>query len=314
VLAPAAVEQARAAAKAAARWLALVESGSASADDLARLQHWRDSHALHEQTWQRAQSLRARFASVPQPLAMASLDRPDTSRRALLKRSLAVAALLPTAWLASRQWSRHGQYGTELRTATGERLSVPLGGDGSQVQLNTASAVNLDLPGRRLTLEEGEIDVHVRGAMPFTLRTDAGDVTLNQADVCLRLEEQGCRVSVRRGTVQLRAQQGDESMLRSGQRALLQPGGMTAVGDFDVLQASWTDGVLVALNQPLAEFLRELGRYRPGILRWAPELEALRVTGTFRLEDTDRVLALLEASLPLKVQARTAWWITLLPA
>jgi transmembrane sensor len=42
-------------------------------------------------------------------------------------------------------------------------------------------------------------------------------------------------------------------------------------------------------------------------------LEALRVTGSFRVEDTDRVLALLAASLPLEVQSRTRFWVTLLP-
>ena len=58
-------------------------------------------------------------------------------------------------------------------------------------------------------------------------------------------------------------------------------------------------------------FLRELDRYRPGVLRWEPALEALRVTGSFRLDNTDRVLSLLAASLPLEVQSRTRYWTTL---
>ncbi|MCY1425657.1 Protein FecR [compost metagenome] len=71
--------------------------------------------------------------------------------------------------------------------------------------------------------------------------------------------------------------------------------------------------MLLAQNQPLGDFLRELSRYRSGLLRWEPALEALRVTGSFRLDDTDRVLALLAASLPLEVRSRTRYWITLLP-
>ncbi|MNP76958.1 fec operon regulator FecR [compost metagenome] len=69
----------------------------------------------------------------------------------------------------------------------------------------------------------------------------------------------------------------------------------------------------MAQNQPLGDFLRELGTYRPGVLRWALELESLRITGSFRLEDTDRVLALLAASLPLEVHSRTRYWVTLVP-
>jgi transmembrane sensor len=80
-----------------------------------------------------------------------------------------------------------------------------------------------------------------------------------------------------------------------------------------VLAPGWREGVLMAKNQPLGDFLRELSAYRPGVLRWEPELEALRVTGSFRLDDTDRVLALLAASLPLDVHSRTRYWVTLLP-
>jgi transmembrane sensor len=54
-----------------------------------------------------------------------------------------------------------------------------------------------------------------------------------------------------------------------------------------------------------------LERYRPGVLRWDPSLETLRVTGSFRLDDTDRILNLLAQTLGLEVQARTRYWVTL---
>ncbi|MNF50890.1 fec operon regulator FecR [compost metagenome] len=69
----------------------------------------------------------------------------------------------------------------------------------------------------------------------------------------------------------------------------------------------------MAQDQPLGDFLRELSRYRPGLLRWDPALEALRVTGSFRLDNTDRVLSLLAASLPVDVHSRTRYWITVVP-
>lgn len=78
-----------------------------------------------------------------------------------------------------------------------------------------------------------------------------------------------------------------------------------------MLQLGWRDGVLTAQNQPLGDFLRELQRYRPGVLRWEPSLEALRVTGSFRLDDTDRILILLASTLGLEVQNRTRYWVSL---
>ena len=111
--------------------------------------------------------------------------------------------------------------------------------------------------------------------------------------------------------MQVRDVNGQLATLQGGQQAPLSADGLGAWVPFDVLQLGWRDGVLTAQNQALGDFLRELARYRPGVLRWAPNLETLRVTGSFRLDDTDRILKLLASSLGLEVQARTRYWVTL---
>jgi transmembrane sensor len=288
-----------------------MESGYANERDRAQLQCWRDSHSSHEQAWQKALLLRQRFADLPSALAMASLDRPQASRRTVLKRAVGAVALVPTAWLISRQlpldvWS------ADLRTATGERKKVQLA-DGSSVQLNTASAVDIGLKNRRLKLLEGEIALNVPGTSPLTILTRFGQVIVSQSEVCVRQGPVGCKVSVLRGSVQLQPLHGPVFSLLGGQQVSLQAAGANAVEPFDVLAPGWRDGVLMAQNQPLGDFLRELSTYRPGVLRWEPALESLRITGSFRLEDTDRILALLEASLPLEVHSRSRFWVTLVP-
>ncbi|QHF44756.1 sugar ABC transporter substrate-binding protein [Pseudomonas sp. S35] len=296
-------------ARAAAQWLALLESGAATERDHAALQHWRDSHPQHEQTWQKAQSLRQRFSSLPQALAMASLDRPQPGRRAVLKRALGVAALVPTAWLISRQLPIEA-WRADLHTATGERKRVPLA-DGASLQLNTATAVDVDLAQRRITLLDGELALTVPGTAAMTVHTRYGELRLSQAELCVRQLASGCLVSVLKGAVQVRDLNGQIATLQAGQQAPLKVSGLGAWVPFDVLQLGWRDGVLTAQNQPLGDFLRELERYRPGVLRWEPRLEAMRVTGSFRLDDTDRVLNLLASTLGLEVQARTRYWVTL---
>jgi transmembrane sensor len=298
-------------ARAAAQWLALLESGTANEQDRAGLQRWRDSCASHEQAWQRAQALRQRFADLPSALALQSLDRPEPGRRVVLKRALGAVALVPAAWLIGRQLPLE-VWRADLQTSTGERKEVRLA-DGSFLQLNTASAVDVDLQSRRLRLVEGEISLKVPGASPLTIQARFGQVIVSQGEVCVRQDLRGCRVSVFSGSVQLQSLQGAALVLRSGQQVSLQATGVGPISPFDVLAPGWREGVLMAKNQPLGDFLRELSTYRPGVLRWEPELEALRVTGSFRLDDTDRVLALLAASLPLEVHSRTRYWVTLLP-
>ena len=296
-------------ARAAAQWLALLESGAATERDHAALQHWRDSHPQHEQTWQKAQSLRQRFSALPQALAMASLDRPQPGRRAVLKRALGVAALVPAAWLLSRQLPIDA-WRADLHTATGERKRLSLA-EGASLQLNTATAVDVDLAQRRITLVDGELALNVPGTTAMTVHTRYGQLRVSQAEVCVRQQASGCLVSVLKGAVQVRDLNGQLATLQGGQQAPLKASGLGAWAAFDVLQLGWRDGVLTAQNQPLGDFLRELERYRPGVLRWDPSLEALRVTGSFRLDDTDRILNLLAQSHGFKVQARTKYWVTL---
>lgn len=288
-----------------------MESGAANERDRAELQTWRNSHSSHEQAWQKAQLLRQRFAELPSALAMASLDRPQESRRTVLKRALGAVALVPAAWLISRQlpldvWS------ADLRTATGEGKTVRLA-DGSSLQLNTASAVDIDLTKRWLKLVEGEIALSVPGSSPLTVQTHFGQVIVSQGEVCVRQGQTGCKVSVLKGAVRLQPLRGPDFSLQAGRQVSLQAAGAGAIEPFDVLAPGWREGVLMAQNQPLGDFLRELSSYRPGVLRWEPALESLRVTGSFRLQDTDRILALLAASLPLEVHSRTRYWVTLLP-
>lgn len=296
-------------ARAAAQWLSLLESGAATEGDHAALQQWRDSHPQHEQTWQRAQSLRQRFNDLPQALAMASLDRPQPGRRAVLKRALGVAALVPAAWLISRQLPLD-TWRADLHTATGERKRLSLAA-GASLQLNTATAVDVDLAQRRITLVDGELALNVPGAAALTVQTRYGQVRVSQAEVCVRQLASGCLVSVLKGAVQVRDVDGHVATVQGGQQAPLQAAGLGAWVPFDALQLGWRDGVLTAQNQGLGDFLRELQRYRPGVLRWDLSLEALRVTGSFRLEDTDRILTLLASTLGLEVQSRTRYWVTL---
>lgn len=303
--------EAREIARAAAQWLTLLESGEATEDDQVRLQNWRNSHSSHEHAWQKAQMLRQRFFGLPSVLAMATLDRPDPARRAALKRALGVAALVPTAWLIGRQLPLD-VWRADLQTGTGEHKRIPLA-DGSTLQLNTASAANIDLGARLLTLVRGEMALNVPGTAPLTIKAPYGRIIVSRSEVCVRLNERDCRVSVVSGAVRLQPLQGPELLLNAGQQVSLQASGAGPVGAFDALLPGWRDGVLMAQNQPLGDFLRELGRYRPGLLRWEPVLENLRVTGSFRLDNTDRILSLLAASLPLDVQSRTRFWVTLVP-
>jgi len=72
--------------------------------------------------------------------------------------------------------------------------------------------------------------------------------------------------------------------------------------------------VISARNMRLDDFIVELSRYRPGVLRCAEEVADRRVSGTFQLADNDQVLALIAQSLHLHIDYRTRYWVTVTAA
>jgi len=66
----------------------------------------------------------------------------------------------------------------------------------------------------------------------------------------------------------------------------------------------------VVENARLADLVAELGRYRAGHLGVAPEVADLRITGSFPLNNTDLALKALTPALPVQIEQRTHWWVT----
>ena len=81
----------------------------------------------------------------------------------------------------------------------------------------------------------------------------------------------------------------------------------------DAATTAWTQGSLIALDQPLGEVIAELARYRPGVLRCDPAVANLAISGVFPLDQPEQAIAALQRSLPVRAQYRTRWWVTLVP-
>ena len=72
--------------------------------------------------------------------------------------------------------------------------------------------------------------------------------------------------------------------------------------------------MLLAIDMPLGTLTEELGRYRSGVVRCDPAVADIVVSGAFSLRDTDASLALLQKTLPVRVQQLGPWWVTIKPA
>ncbi|MFC7662756.1 FecR family protein [Methylorubrum suomiense] len=102
----------------------------------------------------------------------------------------------------------------------------------------------------------------------------------------------------------------DHTMIAAGEAARKGTDNRIALQRSDVEQVTaWRNGRLIAVGKPLTAILAELNRYRRGrILLLDAALGTRRFTGTLNLRDTDDALAVLSASLRLKVTRVTPSW------
>lgn len=326
----------------ATEWMvALMGPGVTEAQQLA-CRHWRAEHPDHERAWRQLESFTGRLAALPGAAASAALAasgqrRPRAGRRQAL-------AVLGTGMAAAGAWhllSGHlPREADVLRAAVGQRQRLALP-DGSTLEMNSGTevAVRFTAAERRLVLLSGEIAVATapdpmrqndsaeRGGRPFRVQTTHGLLRALGTEFTVRQHSEGTLVSVQQGAVEIRA--GDPQhigidgvidnsldvplpagmvrVLSAGQRASFTRTSVQAPQLADPADTAWTRGMLVAFDMRLDTFLAELSRHRPGHLHCADDVAALRISGVYPLDETDRILDALPGLLPVQVWRLTRY-------
>ncbi|RZU00392.1 FecR family protein [Advenella incenata] len=302
----------------AVQWLVLMHSGRFNEADAQRCAHWRDQSPEHQRVWESVEKLNRQFDAVPGPLAMPVLNRPRVSenRRMMLK-TVALAITVPSAmWFGYRAvpWeSLNAQY----RTGTGERRDVALA-DGSKLSLNTSSAVDVAFDTReRLVLQRsGEIFIQTAhdpqaAARPFVVKTQQGSLQALGTRFIVRCTPDRTRLTVLDGAVRVQPLHSAEThIVAAGHELDFSADRFSTKVPASPGAGQWVQGVLYAEQMRLADFLAELGRYRPGILRCDSSVADMPVSGAFQLNNTDRILDALVQTLPVQIQLRTRYWVT----
>lgn len=310
----------------AVEWLLALQAEDATDATRQAWQQWLKAHPDHALAWQCIEAVNGRLRALSSPegsaVAHATLAPPRSPRRREAAKTLAL--LLFTgggAWMVQERapWR---EWVADERTRVGERRPVTLT-DGTVVSLNTDSAFNVRFSGsaRRVQLLAGEIMVVTgkdggTGARPFTVETAQGELQPLGTRFTVRLQPEASQVAVYEGAVAIRLRDGHglARTLQAGEQARFT---RTAIGESapaNAADTAWVDSMLVATGMRLDRFLAELSRHRPGLLHCDPAIAGLRVSGTYPLADTDRVLDMLRTTMPVEIRFMTRYWATVLPA
>lgn len=306
----------------AAEWLTLIMSDEATEFDQAELLRWRGAHPDHERAWVHIEDVLGQIKGVNSAVAyktlspLTNLDAPDSpGRRKAIHTLLWMGAIGVSAFTASRT-SFVKQQVADYRTGTGEQRRIELD-DGTVVTLNTATAINVQFGAnlRLITLIAGEVMI-VTGhksddLRPFVVETAEGNIRALGTQFSVYQRDNKTTVAVLDSAVEvsLHPSLSNYQRIQSGEQLTFARTNIGKVSPVTEQASAWMRGQIIADEMSLDDFLQELSRYRPGILRCEPEVAHLRFSGVFPLADTDRILAVLPNVLPVKVSSRSRYWV-----
>ncbi|MCO7566997.1 FecR family protein [Pseudomonas sp. S 311-6] len=305
--------------KQAIHWLLRLRESGHDPALAQQCEQWRSTHHEHELAWQRVLSLHQDLDLRALPAAGVALRTLETSQRRLHRRQAlkllgGVALVGSAAWLGKDLDALHA-WTSDYATGTGERRSFQLP-DGSLLQLNTRSAADLafDQRQRLIRLRQGELMLTCNAlqGQGRPLLVETRDALLEGFDgrFVVRQDADCTRVSVSQGKVAIhRPGHGQLQWITSGQAWRLDTQGAQQVEQQAMDASAWAEGLIVTRDMRLADFLAEVGRYRHGYLGCSEAVADLRLSGVFRLEDTDGLLELLPQTLPVRLHQRTRWWV-----
>ena len=294
----------------AVHWLIESQGDDFDHSQQQALQRWLLANDEHQRAWAHIQQVNQRLRGVASPVVHATLQAPHSPARRHALKALLLFGVASATGLGLHSHNPLPGLMADYRSPLGQRRRMRLD-DGSLLQLNTRSAADVRFDGqqRQVRLLEGELALDVASdTRPLLLRTDQGALRLDSGHFNVREFDGFSLVSVFSGKASFAGH-----ALLAGQRARFTAHGWQAIAPVDRNSGAWVDGMLVASQMRLADFLAELGRYRQGQLGCSETVANLQVSGSYPLDDSEQILHMLEVALPVRVRRFTRYWVTVEP-
>lgn len=301
--------------EAAASWYVQFQAEPPTLAEQKAWQLWIDSDPAHLVAWNQMEQLQRNLGTLPQDLKRRAMNS-GQQRRQVLKLLLIATGTGFLGWNVQQHTSMRSVW-ADYKTGIGQRRNIALA-DGSRIELNTDTAIDVsfDAGQRLIRLRSGEILIQtgkLGDQRPFFVETRDGRIQALGTRFSVHLLSNATRVGVLgdRVSVQPAELSTGAMILKAGEGADFDSRHIGLIHPFKSSEVAWTNGQLVVLDARLGDVIEALSRYRSGVLHCDSRARDLRVSGTFRLDSTDAVLANLQASLPINVRYFTRYWISI---
>lgn len=286
---------------AALAWQVRLNSGTAAAADRSAYAAWQLADPRHRAAALQAEQLWHEIGDAAPATAKAT-PRPHRQRWAIA----ACFVLAAVGGMVGHEY--RDAWFSDYHSPYGQTQTVTLS-DGSTLQLDANTAVDVDFSQgqRRISVRKGQVHATVArdAARPFDVVAHGGTVRALGTAFNVRRDTQQVQVTVTEHVVRVshprnpqRAEVHEGQSLRYGSDGTI---GMPAAAKLHTVTA-WQRGYLAFDGAPLAEVIEQVRHYRRGFIVVDPAVQALPLTGVFRTNDTDALLAALPQTLPVRVR------------
>ncbi len=315
-------------------WLVKLRDANVDDSELDAFAEWLGQAPEHADAFAEAEQLFGDMVSAAGELAPPDVPAPMEAQVVPIRRPapksakprwLAPAVGIAAAWLLAvglvmpKQAHLFSDYFSDYRTQTGELREIQLS-DGSRLLMNTDSAVSVDFSAdsRRIELHHGQVRFTVAkdAQRPFEVVADHLSVrALGTVFEVYQRDDAETRVMVQEHAVAATLDGPDSRVeIAEGQQLNYKPGHPLPQPEAVKLDqaTAWQQHRLLINDRPLPELIAELERYRLGRIFLAdPELNRLRVSGVFSMDNPESALATLRQVLALKQTRLGPWWVVL---
>ncbi len=309
----------------AAAWVAKLDGGELTADDLRTLRAWSQQSPHHHAA---LDEMAERWDNLD--VLAVYRDRLDAPAHSFMRNSWLSAVLAAgLAMLAVALWFTVGPAAIDITaqnatyaTAVGEQRDITLP-DGTTLRINTNSRLRVAFTKARRTvrLYHGEVFFEVVKSADWPFEVDTGNVMVTAVGTAFSVRidaNNAVEVNVTEGRVRVSAHASLPVADSAGAESNAYTAELTAgqqvrfdqvIGSVQTLERaqlerelSWRDGMLIFDRQPLEQVVEEVSRYTPvKIIITDPVLRRLEFGGYFPTGDTEALLNTLESNFGIHV-------------
>ncbi|THK42663.1 FecR family protein [Methylophaga sp. SB9B] len=306
----------------AAEWFALLRDGQASNEHKIAWHQWLDAKPENKKAWQYVEKISHSFETLqqtPDPQTTAdnlfSANQRLRQRRRVLSGILSIGAIGLVGQLSwNKKWLPESimAFSADYHTGVGQQSNITLA-DGSQIWLNTATAINVDYTTqhRRIQLLHGEIYIETAKDLrrSFVVDTSHGRLTALGTQFNVISQQENIELAVYEGAVSVQTNSAQQAELSAGETTRFNTNQIMPKQRAITARQAWRQGLLVAEDMTLEDLIAELNRYQYGYINISDDVAQLKVYGSFPLSDTNRALAMLTTVLPIQVRQVFPGWI-----